>query len=44
MKIITVSPVALQQLEDWKKSDPKHLSKIISLFGSNSICTFYRNR
>ncbi len=31
MKTITLSPIALQQLEDWKKPDPKLLSKIISL-------------
>lgn len=31
MKPITFSPNALQQLEDWKKSDPKLLVKIISL-------------
>lgn len=32
MKSITLSPEALEQLEDWKKSDPKVLSKIIALF------------
>lgn len=31
MKTITLSPEALEQLEDWRKSDPKVLSKIISL-------------
>lgn len=31
MKTITLSPEALQQLEDWKKSDNKVLTKIISL-------------
>lgn len=31
MKTITLSPEALAQLEDWKKSDPKILPKIISL-------------
>jgi toxin YoeB len=32
MKTITLSPEALGQLEDWKKTDPKILSKIVSLF------------
>jgi len=31
MKPVTLSPNALQQLEDWKKADPKLLIKIISL-------------
>lgn len=31
MKNITLSPEALEQLDDWKKSDPKVLAKIISL-------------
>lgn len=30
MKTITLSPKALEQLDDWKKSDPKMLAKIIS--------------
>ncbi len=32
MKTITLSPEALEQLEEWKKSDLKVLTKIISLF------------
>jgi toxin YoeB len=31
MKAITFSPDALQHLEEWKKSDPKLLIKIVSL-------------
>jgi Txe/YoeB family toxin of Txe-Axe toxin-antitoxin module len=31
MKSITLSPDALKQLEDWKKSDPKVVLKIIAL-------------
>lgn len=31
MKTITLSPQALQQLEDWKITDPKILAKIVSL-------------
>ncbi len=31
MKTITLSPQALEHLDDWKKSDPKALAKIISL-------------
>ena len=31
MRTITLSPEALQELEDWKKSDPKILAKIIAL-------------
>ncbi len=31
MKTVTLSPEALEQLEEWKKSDPKILAKIISL-------------
>ena len=31
MRTITLSPQALEQLDDWKKFDPKTLVKIISL-------------
>ena len=31
MRTVTFSPTALQQLEEWKKADPKLLAKIISL-------------
>lgn len=31
MNIVTLSPVALQQLDEWKKADSKTLIKIISL-------------
>lgn len=31
MRTITLSPKALEHLDDWKKSDPGTLSKIISL-------------
>ena len=31
MNIVTLSPAALQQLDEWKKTDAKTLIKIISL-------------
>lgn len=31
MRTITLSPEALEELDDWKKSDPRTLAKIISL-------------
>ena len=31
MRTITLTPQALEQLDDWKKSDPKTLAKIIFL-------------
>ena len=40
MKIITLSPDALKQLEDWKKTDPKILLKIISLITEISSTPF----
>ncbi len=40
MKTITLSPEALEQLEDWKKSDPKILSKIISLLFEIAVTPF----
>ena len=40
MKSITLSPDALKQLEDWKKTDPKILLKIISLITEISSTPF----
>ena len=40
MKSITWSPAALEQLDEWKKSDPKILVKIISLITEISSTPF----
>jgi toxin YoeB len=40
MKSITLSPDALKQLEDWKKSDPKVVLKIITLITEISTTPF----
>ena len=40
MKSITISPDALKQLEDWKKSDSKILLKIIALITEISSTPF----
>ena len=40
MKSITLSPAALEQLDEWKKSDPKILVKIISLITEISSTPF----
>jgi toxin YoeB len=40
MKTITISPQALLQLEEWKKSDPKVLIKIISLMTETAATPF----
>ncbi len=40
MKTITLSPQALEHLEDWKKSDPRTLAKIISLIVETAASPF----
>ena len=40
MKSIILSPAALEQLDEWKKSDPKILVKIISLITEISSTPF----
>jgi toxin YoeB len=40
MKSITLSPAALEQLDEWKTSNPKILVKIISLITEISSTPF----
>lgn len=40
MKSIILSPEAIKQLDEWKKSDPKILIKIISLIAEVSSTPF----
>ncbi len=40
MKTVTFSPDALKHLEEWRTSDPKTLSKIVSLIVETSSSPF----
>ena len=40
MRTVTISPIALKQLDEWKLADPKILSKIISLITETATNPF----